>query len=61
MSIFCEGPNFFLQRPNFLIDLAEFFCQELATLIFVQLAEKQPHELATLTGYPAALSVRGMK
>jgi hypothetical protein len=31
---FCRGVEFFRQRPNFLADLAEKFCQELATLVF---------------------------
>jgi hypothetical protein len=33
MSIFYEGAELFCQRPNFLVDLAEKFCQELAKLI----------------------------
>jgi hypothetical protein len=34
MSIFYEGPNFFHQRQIYLVDLAEKFCHELATLSF---------------------------
>jgi hypothetical protein len=33
MSIFYEGPNFFASPSNFMVELDEKFCQELATLI----------------------------
>jgi hypothetical protein len=33
MSIFYEGPNFFASGRLFLVDRAEKFCQELATLL----------------------------
>jgi hypothetical protein len=41
MSIFYEGQNFFRQRQNFLVDLAEYFCQELATLKIISSSDRK--------------------
>jgi hypothetical protein len=39
------GAEFFRQRPNFLVDLAEKFCQELVTLVRAEAGATESHKI----------------